>query len=118
MFGFKSKQEANALSHLAKSLVTSTPDGTGVGVGGLGGGINFSTSGILCQTDSAIPARSGATAGKGDDVKVMFIDNDGTITDTGNVITVYNPFGSDVAADTYVTCKFCRGFWVVDAEDC
>lgn len=118
MYAFKSKKDAVTLSGLAKAISGAPPNGTGITIGGSGAGINFSSWGMLCQTTTAIPARSGTTAGTADDVKIIFINNDGTMTDTGETMTVYNPFGSEVAAGTYITIKFCRGFWIVDAEDC
>ena len=117
VFGFNSKCEAQTLSGLAKQLMGGGTT-NGAGVSGNGAGMNGDSWGILCKTVSAIPARSADVAGMVDDVAVYSIQEDGTLVDTGNVLTVYNPFGGAVAADKYITVKFCRGYYVVDAEDC
>ena len=66
-----------------------------------------------------IPARSGNTAGKATDIRVVFIKPDGTLITSSREITVYNPFALPVGASVYITCKFVNnGYWIVDAEDC
>lgn len=75
-------------------------------------------SSMLCKTVTAIPARSGDTAGSVEDVKVLDAGTDGVMRETGTTITVFNMFGSEVAADSYITVKRVRSSWWVDAEDC
>ena len=71
-----------------------------------------------------IPARASGKAGKAEDVERMHISSqtggsgEGTITSTGTYLTVFNPFSTAVAGDTYITCKRVDGVWIVDAEDC
>lgn len=71
-----------------------------------------------------IPARSAGKAGRADDVERMFISSqtggstEGTIVSSGTYLTVFNPFGTAVAGNVYITCKRVDGVWIVDAEDC
>lgn len=75
--------------------------------------------GCIAQTASGgIPARSGAVAGKAEDVAMQQIGTDGTLVATGSTMTVYNPFGTPVAGSVYILCKRVDGVWIVDAEDC
>lgn len=74
--------------------------------------------GIVCKTVTAIPARSGTTSGSASDVKRYECGDSGELSDTGLTVTAYNIFGSQIAADTYITCKWVKDKWVVDAEDC
>lgn len=76
--------------------------------------------GLLMYTGTGgIPARAGSTAGKAEDVKLCTVNNDGTINTLSSTFTVFNPFSSAVAGDTYITAKIINGTQlVVDAEDC
>jgi hypothetical protein len=75
--------------------------------------------GCIAQTASGgIPARSGAVAGKAEDVAMQQIGTDGTLVATGSNMTVYNPFGTAVRGSVYILCKRVDGVWIVDAEDC
>ena len=73
---------------------------------------------MVCKTTVAIPARSGDVAGSDNQVKVVQVGDDGTMFETGDFATVYNIFGTDVAADVYITIARYGGRWFVDAEDC
>jgi len=73
---------------------------------------------IAYTSSSGIPARAGSVAGKATDVNLYQIGTDGTLTDAGTNLTVYNLFGTAVAGDTYITCKRVASVWIVDAEDC
>lgn len=75
--------------------------------------------GLFCKSGSGgIDARSSTTAGIATDVIKCYIGTDGVIQESTTTLTVINPFGSAVEADTYITVKRVAGHWVVDAEDC
>ena len=74
---------------------------------------------------SGIPARNASGfAGKAEDIQRVYIATDGELTTASAnsssqvTMTVYNPFGTAIAGDTYITCKRVDGAWIVDAEDC
>lgn len=75
---------------------------------------------VLMKTGTGgIAARSGTAAGSASNVKFCHINSSGTIVERATpTLTVYNPFGSAVAADTYITAKIVGDLLVVDAEDC
>lgn len=75
--------------------------------------------GFLMKTGTnGIPAREGTAAGK-EKCKLCMINNAGTIVETTSDIIVYNPFGTPISQDTYITVKVINGAQlVVDAEDC
>ena len=80
---------------------------------------NTGTEGMFAKTNTGgIDARTLAVCGKATDVIRCYIGTDGTITESSVRLTVYNPFSSAVAGDTYITIKRVAGHWIVDAEDC
>jgi hypothetical protein len=75
--------------------------------------------GLLGKTSSTgIPARTGANCGKAEDVVACYIGDDGTIIETSDNFTVYNPFGSAIGNSVFITVKRINGNWVIDSEDC
>lgn len=105
------RNQRNALAHLARSRDGQQPRLPNH----FGGWVGF-----LGKTSaSGIPARSGTTAGKAEDVELCMIEDSGEIVETGVMLTVYNPFGSAVGNSAYITLKPINGTrLIVDAEDC
>lgn len=69
---------------------------------------------------SAIPARSGATAGSGL-VDILNLDeSNGNMSVSSETLTVYNLSATAVTASAYITIKRISmdDSWIVDAEDC
>lgn len=77
--------------------------------------------GLLMYTGvDGIPARSDSgsdsTAGKAEDVKLCTVNNDGTINTLSPEFTVFNPFSSEIAGDSYITAKVINGTQLVVDE--
>ncbi len=114
IYGFE-KADASALTRLARIARN------GNGDAGDNRGLDLRPKGNekrLCKTTSAIPARSGDTAGSVDDAVPYSIAEDGALTSEDAEMTVYNPWGGEVASGTYITVVSVGGRWIVDAEDC
>lgn len=80
---------------------------------------------ILYTHSTAIPARSGTTAGSGVAklYRIGASDILETVKDSTNadiVVTVKNISASEVGAGKYIQAKreYYSGFWIVDFEDC
>ncbi len=78
-----------------------------------------SQSMLMKTAVGGIPARVGTAAGSASTVKACYINSSGTIVEVATpTLTVYNPFGTAVAGDTYITAKVSGGVLIIDAEDC
>ena len=72
----------------------------------------------ICMTPTGgIPARSGADAGSAE-CNVYYLGSDGELSDSGNKLTVWNMFSSDIGGDTYIQVSWVASMAVVSAEDC
>lgn len=71
----------------------------------------------IAKTTTSIGARSGDTCGNGT-ANLYLLKEDGSLTNMGYSIKVYNMVGTSVGSGRYIQVKIIDGLWVVDLDAC